>query len=443
MKITAKSIADFYRLLKIPGGLRIFLRNEYDGFNPKLKKLARTYRRMFLRHSRIVVVVGSLGKTTTKCAVSAALNCPDRNFSYSNYGASLSENLLRIRPWDRHGVLEVGISGPGPMAGYAQMIQPDIVVVTSIKSDHNRSFPTLLDTRAEKVKMISALPPTAIAVLNGDDPNVRWMATQTRAKVITFGFEPVNDFRAINIHITPDGHTHFEVELGKKIIHVQSRLPGRHMVYPLLAAVVVAHLEKSDMAGVLERLAQLPPASARMEIIQLPGGIQILNDTKKASLESMHAAFDTFAQMPATRKIVVLGKVEEPVGKVRDTYREIGERLGRFASLIVCVGDDDLTSARAAAVRAGMDFSTIHHNGSRITGAAEFLREKLQPGDLVLVKGASAQKLQRVVLQLMGKPVSCDAKFCNVKVASCSDCPLLDAPANVFKNSLISRYFKV
>lgn len=443
MKITPRSVVDFFRLLTIPHGPRIFLRREYDGFNSKLRRLAWIYRRVFLRRTRIVVVIGSLGKTTTKHALNAALDCPNRNFSYSNYGSSLSENLLRIRPWDIRGVLEVGIGGPGQMAAYPKMIRPDIVVVTSIASDHNRSFPSLLDTRAEKVKMVSALPATSTVVLNGDDPNVRWMATQTAARVVTFGFNADNDFRATDLQMLPDGKMSFKVELAGKIFPIESRLQGRHMVYPLLAAVVVAQLEKLELSGVQKRLAQLPPVADRMEIIRLPGGIQILNDSKKGSLESIHGAFDTFAKIPATRKIVILGKVEEPVGKVRDIYRDLGERLAGIADLIVCIGDDDLTSVRPAAVRAGMDFSAIHHHGSRITGAAEFLRGKLQPGDLVLVKGASAQKFQRVVLQLMGHPVSCHAKFCDVKVSSCTVCPLLNAPANVFENCFISRYFKV
>src|SRR6185295_7887271 len=140
------------------------------------RTLARFYRQTFLRPTRIVVVVGSLGKTTTKRALDAALDCPDRDFAFSNYGSSLAGNLLRVRRGDPHAVLEVGVGGPGPMAPYARMIRPNVVVVTSIKSEHNRSFPTLEETRAEKVKMVQALPPKGVALLNGDDPHVRWMS---------------------------------------------------------------------------------------------------------------------------------------------------------------------------------------------------------------------------------------------------------------------------
>src|SRR5690606_20899084 len=153
------------------------------------------------RRTRVVAVVGSLGKTTTRRAVHAALDCPDRGFSHSNYGASLAANLLRVRPGDRYAVLEAGIMGPGAMEGISRMVRPDIVVVTSSASDHHRSFPTLFDTRAEKVRIVSALPPGGIAFLNGDDPHVRWMATQTVAQVVTFGLGPDNDVRALNVRL--------------------------------------------------------------------------------------------------------------------------------------------------------------------------------------------------------------------------------------------------
>ena len=157
-------------------------------------------------------MVGSLGKTTTQRALQTVLDCPNRNFSYSNYGSSLAGNLLRIRPRDTHAVLEAGVDGPGRMASYARMIRPNLVVVTSIKSEHNRSFPTLFDTRQEKVKMVLSLPAEGVVILNGDDPHVRWMATQTQARVMMFGLNPNSDIRASDV-IAGDEGTDFDAHV--------------------------------------------------------------------------------------------------------------------------------------------------------------------------------------------------------------------------------------
>ena len=70
-------------------------------------------------------------------------------------------------------------SGPGQMRQQAAMVRPDLVVVTAIAGDHWRSLSTLDITRNEKAEMVRALKPSGVAILNADDPNVRWMATQT------------------------------------------------------------------------------------------------------------------------------------------------------------------------------------------------------------------------------------------------------------------------
>lgn len=89
-------------------------------------------------------------------------------------------------------------------------------------------------------------------------------------------------------------------------------------------------------------------APMRAELVDLlrlvrdvPGAPRIFlrqDDSYKASLESVHAAFDAFEAMRAARKIVVLGPVESPAGPVGECYREIGRRVGRFADLVLCIG---------------------------------------------------------------------------------------------------------
>jgi UDP-N-acetylmuramoyl-tripeptide--D-alanyl-D-alanine ligase len=427
-------------LRAIPSGRSVFLRREYDRLRGPIGAAARYYRRRVLTRTRIVAVVGSLGKTTTTHAVRAALDTPDRPFSYSNYGSSLAHNLLRIRPWDPRAVLEVGVGGPGQMEYYRRMIDPDLVVVTSIASDHNRSFPTLEDTREEKVIMVRSMPESATVLLNGDDPHVLWMATQTRARVITFGLGPTNDVRAIGLRHDRNLGIGFDVELDGVTHSIESRLIGEHMVYPLLAAITIAHLEGLDPASVRARLSRLEPVHSRMELVQLADGTRILDDSFKSSIESIHAAFDTFAKLDGGRKIVVLGNAEEPVGPQGPLYRDLGERLAGFADRVICIGGNNLTSVRAGATRAGMPRESVVFVGSSYEDGVKALSQIRQPGDILLVKGTSTQRLRRVVLALEGREVSCNVKYCAVKVRECDSCPLLTARPAIFDNPVVQRY---
>jgi len=429
-----------WHLRDVPPGRFVFLRREYDKYRDRIVPAARWYRRRALTRTRVLAVVGSLGKTTTSHAIRAALATPDRRFAHSNYGSSLAQNLLRIRPWDARGVLEIGVGAPGQMDEYRTMIRPDLVVVTAIASDHNRSFETLLDTRSEKAVILHDLQDTATAFLNGDDPNVRWMGTQTRARVVTFGLNPENDVRAVDVRVNGCLGVAFEVELYGERHTVESRLVGEHMVYPLLAAIAVAKEEGLPLPSVLERLSRLTSVPSRMELIQLPDGTRILDDSSKSSLESIHAAFAALSRLEGGRKIVVLGSIEEPVGPQGPLYRDLGARLAGFAERVICIGGNALSSVRAGAMRAGMPEGGVLHVGPRWEDGLAALRELQRPGDIILVKGTSTQRLRRVVLGIQGRDVRCPAKHCTVKVRECDACPLLSAGAEPFENSLVRRY---
>jgi len=176
-----------------------------------------------------------------------------------NSNASLARNILRVRPWDRHAVIEVAISKVGQMSKYAEIVRPDITVVTSIASEHNRSLGTLEVTRREKAEMVRVLDGKGVAVLNGDDPNVRWMARQTKAKVITFGIGDGNHVRASDIVFDWPNGTHFNLHMNGETHCVSTRLIGIHMVYPILAAAAVAFHEGLGIDHILRAVQKQEP----------------------------------------------------------------------------------------------------------------------------------------------------------------------------------------
>ena len=420
-----------YRLTDVPALLRTPLGRRrlrssvsYHGW-PFLAWPAALYRRTLVRTTRVIAVVGSFGKTTTTRAILAALGGDPQAAVNHNAKSFLALALLRIRPHQRHLVLEVGISGPNQMAEYARVIRPDIAVVTAIGSDHNRSLRSLEVTRTEKSHIVRVLSGSGVAVLNGDDPNVRWMTGQTRARVVTFGFDETNDVRAsLPVLDWPHGmRFRLFTRAGARDVHV--RLVGRPMVYPILAAVAVALEEGLALDHVIGALEWLDPTPGRLQPVPVASGAMLLRDDFKGSQETIEAALDVLADIPADRRIVVLGDVSEPVGSTGPVYRHLGERVAQVASRAVFVTGDNFRKYAAGAKRGGLPLGAVVNARGSVKRAAEALQDDLRPGDVVLIKGRDTQRLARVALALMGRQVRCELTLCDVEV-QCDRCPMLE-----------------
>jgi UDP-N-acetylmuramoyl-tripeptide--D-alanyl-D-alanine ligase len=338
----------------------------------------------------------------------------------------LAEEVLRTRPAQRRAVFEVGIERAGQMTTYAAMLSPTVAVVTSIGSEHNRSLGTLEVTRHEKAEMVRALPAAGLAVLNGDDPHVRWMAGQTRARVLTFGFGADHTVRASDFRIDWPHGNRFTLQAGGQSREVRSRLLGRHQVYPILAAVTVALAEGLTLDEVLPRLEALEAAPGRMQLVPLANGAFLLRDEFKSALETMERALETLAEIPA-RRIVVFGSITEPPGSTGPLYQRLGERLGQVGHRVVVYGSRrNYRSLVGGARRAGQSVERFTFVGSDVQRAIDVARAELQPGDVVLLKGRYEERLHRVALALAGRTVRCTLSCCDLKVEECDTCPMLE-----------------
>jgi UDP-N-acetylmuramoyl-tripeptide--D-alanyl-D-alanine ligase len=150
----------------------------------------------------------------------------------------------------------------------------------------------------------------------------------------------------------------------------------------------------------------------------------LLRDEFKAPEETIDAALDVLQEVPAGRRIVVLGDVDEPTSPQRPVYRRLGQRVGRCATRVVFVTrSEHLSSSKAGAREGGLPPEAITSVRS-VREAVDALRD-LGTGDVVLIKGRHTQRLQRIALALSGRVVRCDLHYCNARLTECSRCPML------------------
>lgn len=394
---------------------------------PIVARIAGVYRRTLGRRIRIVAIVGSVGKTTTMRTVSAALCLPVSRPALlnANSHAAVGRALMSVPPW-RRAVMEVGINGPGQMAIQASTLRPNVVVVTGISRDHWQSFETMAATRDEKAEMVRGLRPRDVAVLNADDANVRWMATQTRARVMLVGEAEDAEIRATDVRLDWPHGMCFTAEIAGNAWPVAVRLIGRHMIFPALAALAVAHLERRPIDEAVAALAALEPTPGRMQLMALPSGAVVIRDEFKGTVDAWSAAAETLAEIPARRRLVVFGEISETRGN--QDYRDAGGTVAAVADQVVFVGTRrSFQPFRAGAVAGGLTPDRIEHR-RQAHEVVDLLRDDLSAGDVVLIRGRWQQALGRVGLALAGRDVQCRVDPCPFKRMLCDVCPFLEQP---------------
>lgn len=392
---------------------------------------ARLWRRTGQRHLRIVTVIGTYGKTTTRAAIYHGLG-PARVgrhwpwWAQFNAEAGPALHMVSLWPWRRYGVVEVAGGKPGAMDKHGPVVQPDIVVMTSIGSEHQERWPDLATKAAGKARMLNYLRAPGVFIANCDDPHVAEIAAKFSGRVIRYGFGAEADVRATHIALQfPEG-TRFTAHVGRQRWDLTIPGLGEHAVRSALAALAVAYVDQLPLPAMIDRLQSLAPVAGRMSVVQAPNGAWLIRDDYKGPIETFDFALDVLARVPAARKVVVAGDIDVLPGQQGDAYRQVGGRIGQTATRFIIVGRNVERFTRAAA-RAGLAKEAIVPLPLAYTEAAAQALAHTGPGDVILVKGRASDRVQRVSLAILGREVRCRRYPCRHE-PTCDDCKMLGKP---------------
>lgn len=365
---------------------------------------ARLYRRTFGRNKTVIVVVGSFGKTTTTRAIKRMLGIKlEENEKNYNYLGLIAWSLLRT-PWSqRYAVLEVGIKHRGQMRKFVEPLNPDVVVVTCIGDEHIFSFGTREGIREEKANAVRLLRPGGVAILNGDDPNVRWMATQTRARVAWYGFDETTvGCRGLDWSRNWPDDSVLKFAIDGFSGELKSEFVAQESSHSLLAALATSHVLGYPIEASVGNLDGMQPTPGRMQRLRTPRGVWIFRDDFKSTLATIHLACDVMRKLPG-RLFIVLGGVDAPVGNHAIIYRKLASELSQvFDEVILVKGTwrDDFSPEFRRQVKSTARLQFFERVKS-VSGATDILRERAGEGDVVLIEGRTQEALGRVAGELM------------------------------------------
>jgi len=349
---------------------------------------------------RVIGITGSVGKTSTKELTWAILSRRYETLkTEGNLNSEIGLPLMLLQLTARHqrAVLEMGMYARGEIAALCAIARPVIGVVTMVGPVHLERLGSMEAIAAAKAELVEALPEDGVAVLNRDDPYVRGMAERTRARVFFYGLDPEADLWADEIVSEGLEGVRFDLHYrGETFRRVRVSLLGRHSVHTALRAIAVGILEgltwEEIFAGLRDRRAQL-------RLVAVPGlrGSMILDDTYNASPPSMLAALNLLAELDG-RKIAVLGDMLELGAYEIEGHRLVGGRAGAVADLLITVGPRARIIAQEA-MAVGLPPHRVWICDSN-QEAIEVLRQILEPGDVVLVKGSRGLHMEEIVSAL-------------------------------------------
>lgn len=351
-------------------------------------RLAVAYRRQ-LANVRFVGITGSCGKTTTKEMLAAILGTRGRvrkNPGNDNQPHHIAPTILKLRPGDAYCVLEIGVgkrAEPQVFERSLALTRPDVAVVTNIGSDHISAFGSREAIAAQKGRLVEALGPAGVAVLNADDPLVLAMRARCAGRVLTYGICDQAAVRAEEIRGAWPAHLAFTLVYEGRRHAVQTQLCGRHWVPCVLAVLSAAIALDVPLDAALAALRTVPPFPSRMSEDVRGDGVTFVSDDIKCSFWTLAATFDFLKEARARRKVLVVGTISDYTGNSDRAYAGAAKQALAVADHVVFVGG---RSAKALKAHRHADDEALQAFAS-LPAAFDHLDRLLQPGDLVLLKG--------------------------------------------------------
>jgi UDP-N-acetylmuramoyl-tripeptide--D-alanyl-D-alanine ligase len=343
----------------------------------------------------VLGITGSNGKTSTKSMLAKILS--ENGETHSPQGSYNNEvglplTVLGITENTKYLVLEYGAAGLGSIAKLANWTKPDVAAVLKVGMAHAGNFGGIENTAKIKAELLAYKP--RVAVLNLDDPVVSEYSA-AGSELVGFGFDSSAEVRILRAEVTLQG-TEVKFLISGREHTATLKILGEHQAMNLAAAVAMAMAVGVEPEAALKAVQELEyPERWRMQLTKAAGGYFVINDAYNASPESMRAALQTLATIgrQGHRTIAVLGHMAELGEYSVAEHDQVGRLVVRYnIDKLYAVGEGSKLIHMGAMQEGSWDGESEYHES--ISAGFDAIREKLTPGDVVLVKASNSTGLR-------------------------------------------------
>ncbi len=346
-----------------------------------------------------IAITGSNGKTTTKELLVHIMNgfastaCNEKNY---NNNIGVSQTILSIAGQPTYCVLELGTNHPGEIAVLAELVEPDMAIITNIHASHLEGLGDIAGVFREKKSLFERTKEDGIIFINVDDPLLKSLAERPVRRAYTYGIDCRADFMISRREAKGLDGFDLEFTLRGETVRTTTRLLGAHNLHNIVAAAAIAHVCGVPRQTISERVAGFEPYPGRFRAMRSKKGYTIIDDAYNANPSSMEWAIDTMERLPCDgKRIAILGEMKELGERNLQYHRELGRFLKKSTlTSILFLGEaaraayDEMNNGRA---------KFFDDKEALIDYAAGIIGEK----DLILVKGSRAMRMNEVVEELL------------------------------------------
>jgi UDP-N-acetylmuramoyl-tripeptide--D-alanyl-D-alanine ligase len=354
--------------------------------------------------AQVVAITGSAGKTTTKEMTAEFLSAKYsvfRNRGNLNNHIGLPLSLLELRSRPDVAVVELGMNHAGEIRTLVDIAEPDVRVWTNVGDAHVGFFPSADAIADAKAEILEHARPGDVLVANVDDERILARSREFAGRTLTFGLSDAATVRASRVHHRGLDGMAATITTPAGTVEIETPLLGMGNLLNFLAATAVAVEMAVPLEAIAARASTLKPASHRGELLRLPGGITLIDDSYNSSPAALKTSLDIVAASTGSaRKIAVLGEMLELGAHADHLHAECGRAAANAGlDLLIAVGGDPAQRLADAAVSAGMPASVVVRVPTS-ADAADVAVKRIRPGDLVLVKGSRGIHTDLVVDRL-------------------------------------------
>ncbi|CAH0341295.1 UDP-N-acetylmuramoylalanyl-D-glutamyl-2,6-diaminopimelate--D-alanyl-D-alanine ligase [Rhizobium sp. CECT 9324] len=358
----------------------------------------------------VIAVTGSVGKTTTKEMLRVALE-PSGNVhaavaSFNNHwGVPLT--LARMPMDTRYGVFEIGMNHPGEIGPLAQMVRPDVAIITTIAPAHLGNFSSVEEIAAAKAEIFDGLARGGDVILNRDNAYFEQLEQAAYAagveNIHTFGQHAKAEFRLAEFDGAAERSTVW-VSFGGETREISIGAPGRHLAENAMAVLAAVSLVGADVDAAIEALANLAPVKGRGQRHKLSIGrdvLTLIDESYNANPASMRAAIAVLAASQPEydgRRIGVLGDMLEMGEFSASVHAELASPLMAAGIEHVWLAGPEMTALRDALPE------SVHVVYLETTAElANFVAAEVRGGDVIMVKSSLGIGFGKIVAALLDK----------------------------------------